>query len=114
MMSYFAENLGISILPMFRYESVLREFLRDPNRNPNGKEIYRLIDKIHKGVALNPTQHFWQELLSLGSPFINKNFFSYNPAELRAIPEYTTHFWPKPEEVPIPIWVFNSQSNSSQ
>ena len=80
------EDLKTVLIPMISYSSVLAEFMLRPELNPNFDEILELI---RAGEFMNPTQHFWRELLRLDAPFIKKNLFTSNPAQLAKVPLYS-------------------------
>lgn len=75
---------GLKIQSMFTYENILSEFKTGKTKNGNRIEIQKLI---HLQIPLNPTQHFWSEIISLGFPGSKKNLLTSNPANLSYLPE---------------------------
>ena len=74
---------GLKIKSMFMYENILSEFKAGRSKNGNRVEIQELI---RLQIPLNPTQHFWSELISLGFPGFKKNLLTSNPANLSYLP----------------------------
>lgn len=75
---------GLKIKSMFTYENIVSEFKTGKTKNGNRIEIQQLI---HLQIPLNPTQHFWNEIISLGFPGFKKNLLTSNPAKLSYLPE---------------------------
>ena len=75
---------GLKIKSMFNYENIVSEFKTGKIKNGNRIEIQKLI---HLQIPLNPTQHFWSEIISLGFPGFKKNLLTSNPANLSYLPE---------------------------
>jgi len=80
---------GLKIKSMFTYEDVVSEFKAGKTKNGNRIEIQKLV---HLQIPLNPTQHFWHEIISLGFPGIKKNLLTSNPANLSYVPENFNDF----------------------
>lgn len=74
---------GLRIKSMFTYESIVSEFKTGKSENGNRIQIEELI---RMQIPLNPTQHFWSEIISLGFPGFKKNLLTSNPAKLSHLP----------------------------
>jgi hypothetical protein len=42
---------------------------------------------VNRGIPVNPTQHFWQILISNGAEFVKRNLISKNPSNLSNTPD---------------------------
>lgn len=74
---------GLIIQSMISYENVISEFNSGNSKNGNRVQIQKLV---HLQIPLNPTQHFWSEIISLGFPGFKKNLLTSNPANLSHLP----------------------------
>ena len=81
---FFAKSVGAHLISTFSYSSVLNEYKSTKDFRLDSESIDRLIQK---NVKLNPSQHFWKELVSLGAPFLKRNLITSNPAKLRDLPD---------------------------
>jgi hypothetical protein len=77
-MSHYLEANDFSIYFEFPYEMVSSEYLS--MQNLSGEKW--VTNLILSGVPLNPCQHFWHTLWSLGFPGIKKTLVNSNPAGL--------------------------------
>lgn len=74
---------GLKIKSMLMYEDIVSEFKTGRTKNGNRMQIQELI---RLQIPLNPTQHFWSEVISLGFPGFKKNLLTSNPANLSYLP----------------------------
>ena len=79
----YALKQGLTIQSMIRYKYVISEFNSGNSKNGNRIQIQKLI---LLQTPLNPTQHFWSEIISLGFPGFKKNLLTSNPANLSYLP----------------------------
>jgi hypothetical protein len=81
--SKVALKQGLSIHSMLMYRDVIKKFESSSLLNSDRIQIQKLIEL---DIPLNPTQHFWREIISLGFPGYKKNLSSSNPAKLTNLP----------------------------
>lgn len=74
---------GLAIQSMIKYKDVISEFNSGNSKNGDRIQIHKMI---HLQIPLNPTQHFWSEIISLGFPGFKKNLLTSNPANLSCLP----------------------------
>ena len=78
-----ARKSDIEIKALFPYNFVVEQFQAHSKSSPDFADLDHLLQNL---VPLNPTQHFWSELIQAGAPFLKKNLISLNPADLKNIP----------------------------
>ena len=76
---------GIRVRPLIRYQALENKFSESRPENIDDFSIARLVDR---KVPLNPSQHFWRELLESDWGCVKRSLIEQNPAKLQFPPTY--------------------------
>jgi hypothetical protein len=79
------ESHGITVRPLIRYQDLGKTFSESLPENMDDFAIAKLMDR---KVPLNPSQHFWRELLEDELGCLKRSLVEQNPAKLRFPPVY--------------------------